>query len=294
VQASGFDYRAWRGNVFSYASSPLNAHAAFNIDWGNGDGSGMQPHRGHRMAIMAIDGDYTNVGLAAVAEGKPSTAVGPWVITGNYANAQVNGTDQFNRFLVGTVWQDGNGNGRYEPGEGRGGVQVMPDRGDWFALTSAGGGYAIPVTAGAYMVRFSGGGVSGAIEKRAEVGEQSMRIDWLVGELPAAVYELTTGLLTLRGVDIHDAQGKVSRFDGELQLVAGKSPLALSLKRAESARYPSTGAGPRFRPETNALELPLVEVRDAGGLVGRYAVELERVPNTSPVQLRLRKAEPVG
>lgn len=48
--------------MFSYTLHPLFGHAAFNIDWGydGGDGTGMQPDRGHRMAIMSVDGDYTN------------------------------------------------------------------------------------------------------------------------------------------------------------------------------------------------------------------------------------------
>ena len=77
-----------RGNVFSYADIALYAHAGFNVDWGGNDGTGMQTGRGHRMAIMSIDGDYTNVGLAAVPESeRPPPQVGPLVVTGNYAYA---------------------------------------------------------------------------------------------------------------------------------------------------------------------------------------------------------------
>jgi len=35
----------------------------------------MQPDRGHRFAIMAIDGDYTNVGIAAVSESDSATCI---------------------------------------------------------------------------------------------------------------------------------------------------------------------------------------------------------------------------
>ena len=60
VAAAGYKYLAARGNVFAYADSSLNAHAAWNMDWGGTEG-GMQTGRGHRKAIMSLDGDYTNV-----------------------------------------------------------------------------------------------------------------------------------------------------------------------------------------------------------------------------------------
>jgi hypothetical protein len=145
--------QAARGNVYAYAASALNAHAAWNIDWGGNDG-GMQESRGHRKAVMALDGEYTNVGLAAVAETDPATGVGPFVVTGNYAQA-ANAPDHYNRFLVGTVWTDQNGNNFYDLGEGIGNVTVVPEGSAYFAITSASGGYAIPITTpGTYQVRF--------------------------------------------------------------------------------------------------------------------------------------------
>ena len=59
----------------------------------------MQPGRGHRMAIMSVDGDYTNVALAAVPESDDSTQVGPLVVTGNYCKANTGATNHYNRFL---------------------------------------------------------------------------------------------------------------------------------------------------------------------------------------------------
>lgn len=180
VTAAGFRYTQARGNVFSYATSALNAHAAWNIDWGTGDGTGMQPGRGHRMGLMAIDGDYTNVGLASVAETNPATGVGPKVVTGNYCHAAENGVDHFNVFLVGTVWQDKNQNSRYDPGEGYGNVMVTPSQGTYYAMTAAGGGYAIPVTAGgALTVNFSGGGVPDA-SRSVTVSGGSVLLDYQV------------------------------------------------------------------------------------------------------------------
>ena len=184
ITAAGFRFSRARGNVFSFADNGLNAHAAFNIDWGPGDGTGMQPGRGHRLAIMAIDGDYSNVGFAIVPENNSTTSVGPLVMTGNFCTAQANGVDHFNRFIVGTVWKDLDGNGRYDPGEGFAGVTVTPNQGDFFAITAAGGGYAIPITtAGDYAVTFSGGGIGPDVTQRVTVGTVSVLLDYLVGSV---------------------------------------------------------------------------------------------------------------
>jgi hypothetical protein len=179
VASAGFHITDARGSVFSYCDSALQGHAAFNVDWGPGDASGMQPGRGHRAAIM---GDYANVGIAALPESDPKTSVGPLVVTGNYASAATNWPDHYNRFVVGTVWQDLDGNGRYDPGEGIDGVTVVPSPGTFFAVTSAGGGYAFPMlAAGPVDVRFSGGGVAPRAT-RVQIGAQSAQVDYEVPE----------------------------------------------------------------------------------------------------------------
>jgi len=188
VADAGFYYSAARGNVFSYAKHGLHAHAGFNIDWGPGDDTGMQPGRGHRMAIMSLDGNYTNVGVAAVGELNPATSVGPVVVTGNFCAASVFYPDHYNRFLVGTVWHDANGNQLYEPGEGAGGVTVLPDHGTFYAVTSGSGGYAIPVTSsGTYEITFSGPGVSAGSTRTVSVGDVSVLLDLVIEETSPAV-----------------------------------------------------------------------------------------------------------
>ncbi|CDH46426.1 hypothetical protein [Candidatus Contendibacter odensensis] len=208
ITAAGFRFTLARGSVFSYATSALNTHAAWNIDWGPGDGSGMQPGRGHRMGLMAIDFDYTNVGLAAVAETNPATAIGPLVVTGNYCYATENGVDQFNVFLVGTVWQDKDKNGRYDPGEGYGNVMVQPSQGTYYAMTAAGGGYAIPVTAsGALTVNFSGGGVPSA-SRNVTVSGSSVLLDYQIdaaGPTPTPLSTLLTNISTRGWVGTGDS-----------------------------------------------------------------------------------------
>ena len=174
VTQAGFEYTVIRGNVFSHADNALNAHAAFNIDWGNVT-DGMQSGRPHRQAIMALDGNYTNVGLAVYQY--TGSEVGPYVVTGNYCHA-AGESNHYNTFIVGTVWEDLNGNGLYDPGEGKSMVKVMPSQGDYYAFTSAGGGYAIPTPdAGTYTLTFSGGELAGTVTKTVEVINQSVLCD---------------------------------------------------------------------------------------------------------------------
>lgn len=184
VTASGFNCNGGRVSVFSFSTSALNAHAALNIDWGNGPG-GMQDPPGHRFAIMGVwpfagVGFLTNVGLAMVPENDPMTQVGPLVFSGAYC--QAGGMDH-NRFIVGTVWEDLNGDGDYDQGEGIGGVTVMPDKGTFYAVTGDAGGYAIPITsADDYMVTMSGPNLgSSGVTLAVTVGAGSAQLDLLVG-----------------------------------------------------------------------------------------------------------------
>jgi len=179
VTDAGFSYMSIRGNVFSYSLDAVYGHAGFNIDWGGNDGTGMQTGRGHRQAIMAMDGNYTNVGIAIVSETDPATDVGPLVITGNYAFANGASPNHYNRFLVGTVWKDLNDNDMYDPGEGIGNITISPDSGNYYAVTSNSGGYAVPVNAGDYIVTFSGTGISGDITKAVSVDSASVLLDLL-------------------------------------------------------------------------------------------------------------------
>jgi hypothetical protein len=216
IQAAGFMYTVASGSVFSYAESALHGHAAWNIDWGNSnDGTGMQEGRGHRAATMSIDGDFTNVGIAAVPESSPATDVGPLVVTGNYCSANTNSADHFNRFIVGSVFEDADGDSRYDPGEGIGGVTVTPDHGTYYAVTGTAGGYAIPVlSVGDYEVTITGVGapaslaktVSSTLSRTVTVGSESVLLDFEFGSLQDCGDEnglaTATGTITFNDTDL--------------------------------------------------------------------------------------------
>lgn len=189
VGPAGFFFPAGglRGNSLGFVQSPRYGHAAWNIDWGPfvpPVPPGMQDGRPHRNGVMSAPDaiatlDMTNVGIAAVAT---SGDLGPLVVVANHANANTAVGDHYDRFLVGTVWQDLDGDALYDAGEGRSGVLVSTDVAARFAVTSAGGGYAIPVlAAGAMQVTFSGGGLPTHVAD-VTVGADSVLVDYEVPE----------------------------------------------------------------------------------------------------------------
>jgi len=104
--------------------------------------------------------------------------VGPLVVTGNFCYADTNSANHYNRFLVGTVWQDANGNNQYDPGEGMAGITVMPDVGEYFAITANSGGYAFPaLPTGTYQVTFSGNGITTPVTRMSMVNTTSVLLD---------------------------------------------------------------------------------------------------------------------
>lgn len=168
------------GHAYGFATSPVHGHAVWAANWGAGPG-GMIAGRPNRAIVL---GDLANAGIAVVPVPVPGAgdALGPLVAVASLADGNELFADHHNRFLVGTVWEDLDGDGRYDPGEGIAGVRVEPDAGGFFATTAAGGGYAIPVTsAGVYHVTFSGGGVPPAV-RPVVVGEASVLVDYRVPE----------------------------------------------------------------------------------------------------------------
>lgn len=178
VRRSGFAFSSLEMSVYAYSTTAVQTHGALNIDWGFGP-DGMQPGRGHRQAIMGSSsvGPSTNVGIALVPDNNPRNELGPLVFSGVYVTA-LEGGNHFNRFIVGTVWDDRDGDGMYDPGEGLGGVRLQPDRGSWHAVTGDAGGFSIPVTEpGTYRIHLSGGQLPSPVVHTVTVGAESVLLD---------------------------------------------------------------------------------------------------------------------
>jgi predicted phage tail protein len=169
-------YTSWSSageNIFAYAQSPFEAHAAFAIDWGGGPG-GIQSPPGHRQNIMSTG--FREVGIGMVDAPGPA-AVGPLLVTQDFGNRFGFG----NPFLLGAVYNDANNNGFYNQGEGLGSVNLaITGTGGTFNVASTpAGGYQLQVPAGTYQVTASGGGLSSPVVQNVTIGTQNVRLNFI-------------------------------------------------------------------------------------------------------------------
>lgn len=137
IDEAGYDWSYISENVFAYANSVAHCHAAFMIDWGN-------PEPGHRHAILDVDGQKRDIGIAIV-EDPAHKAVGPLVVTQDFGMPMKPPADAA-RFIVGVAYADENENGSYDPGEGLEGLKIVPERGAYHAITSKSGGFSVPIS----------------------------------------------------------------------------------------------------------------------------------------------------
>ena len=89
-------------------------------------------------------------------------------------------------FIQGVVYDDANGNARYDVGEGIPGVTVKPNTGSaYHGITSTSGGYAIPMANhhGAVTLAFSGDSLSYSIDITM-TGGRSSKADLRIQEVP--------------------------------------------------------------------------------------------------------------
>jgi hypothetical protein len=192
IVPAGFVYPsvgAVAGNAYGFAANAVHGHAVWAANWGDGAG-GMADGRPNRAVLM---GPLANAGIAVLPDPDTGDLLGPLVAVASHADANPLFANHHNRFLVGTVWDDLDFDGEYDPGEGVGGVSVVPDAGGFFAVTSAGGGFAIPVTSpGTFRVTFSGAGVPARV-RTVGVGEDSVLVDYRVPEPSAPAAGLAAG-----------------------------------------------------------------------------------------------------
>jgi hypothetical protein len=175
ITNQGYNWNAFGENIFAFATSVFEGHAAFAIDWGNGTG-GMENGRGHRANIM--DPGLREVGVGILDHTPPtSNDVGPLVITQDFGNRFNFG----NPWLLGVVFSDANKNGFYDPGEGLGSVNVTAVQVGGTATgsttTLATGAYQLQLPAGTYTVTFSGGGLAAPVVDTATIGASNVKLD---------------------------------------------------------------------------------------------------------------------
>lgn len=121
-------------NLFASAQSPLHAHAAFVIDWGDGNGStagygnGIQSPAGHRDLLLNSGMKEIGIGFQSVSiPGTNVNATGPYVVTEHLASQfRYDGVHYISdAILTGSVYQDTIVHDAfYEPGEGLAGRAI--------------------------------------------------------------------------------------------------------------------------------------------------------------------------
>ncbi len=138
---------AWRGSTgpLDDAATVELQHEELFVDTG-------VPDRGHRVTML--NALFREVGVAVV-EGSYTRSSDGVEFTHSYMQVQDYGTEPGSTpFVLGVVYNDANGNGRYDAGEGDGNVNVS--LGMASVRTNPAGGYTIEVpNAGTYELRFS-------------------------------------------------------------------------------------------------------------------------------------------
>lgn len=157
---------------------------------------------GHRRNLMAPGHSVVGLGL------RPGGYDGMLALMGTQKFSSGGPTEDAGLFLVGVCYEDGNGNGAYDPGEGVGSVMVQTSFGAHHAVTSASGGYAIPIVpvetnSATVNLPFAVAGASwtGIVEpleaayrteQIAAAPPMDITVTWSGGSLPNAVSEVVT------------------------------------------------------------------------------------------------------
>ena len=136
---------AWRGTTgtIDVGNTVENEHVDLFVD-------STVPGRGHRLIMLSNNFREVGIGIIRGNFTQGGTHYDSVMQTQDYGRTQTNST-----FVLGVVYSDANGNGRYDLNEGTANSSVT--LGTVTKLTNAGGGYGFEVlTPGAYTLRFAG------------------------------------------------------------------------------------------------------------------------------------------
>lgn len=292
MQAAGYSYNSAGENIA--ASSYHDAAGLEDLLMVDAGISG----RGHRVNLLNTGGGspFREVGVGYFAAGAPNPRGFSNFVTQDFGRS-ANGP-----FLVGVVYDDSNGNARYDEGEGLPGVTVEPAAGAWYAVTGAAGGYAFPVgTSGTVTVTVSGGAFGAPAQRLIPLTGENVKADFLAGEAAATPSNSAS-----------DSDG--DGFCDELELALGTSPfvsgdtpfggapagsvplvvpkLRISLDFARPDRDAVTFAARLPVPEGFSPEARRV-VLDVGGVIRDVTLDAKGRATTGAgesVRLKLRKA----
>lgn len=167
MSAAGFPWWGYAESIAGGYAVPEETLAALITDSG-------VPDLGHRNQLLGIGSPYSDlqeVGVGYVHGGGPFH---------DYYTIDSGYTADRRPFLTGVVYNDLNGNGRYDAGEGLGGVTITVS-GVGSTTSFDSGGYNLQLNPGTYTVTASGGGLSAPVTQTVTVGAASYRLNILPG-----------------------------------------------------------------------------------------------------------------
>jgi serralysin len=150
------------------------------ISWGGSGAVTQAQIDSFHAGLFRSPGHRTNIESTGFRE------IGIGVATGEYQGSNgITATEAFARsgsssFLLGTTFDDRDGDRAYDPGEGLGGVSIdirNTAGQSWHATSWDAGGWQLALPAGSYSVTFSGGGLAAPVTKSAVVGSVNVKLD---------------------------------------------------------------------------------------------------------------------
>ena len=169
ISGAGFAWTSYGESIAAGYATADSVLRALIIDKGI-------PSLGHRRHLLAIDDVYKN--LNQVGVGIVEGGDGPYV---NYFTIDTASGYGSQSFLTGAVFNDINGNGKYDLGESVGSATVTV-AGVGSINTFSTGGYSFPLNPGTYQVTFSGGQLNAPVTKTIAIGNQNVRMNILTNE----------------------------------------------------------------------------------------------------------------
>ena len=150
--------------------------------------------------------DFSEVG-ASYASNFNSTLRNYWSLQAAYSNLS-------DVFLTGFVYDDRNGDNRFDADEGMAGVTI--ESGPLSTVTGAAGNWTLKVAGGAHTVRASGGGLSQAKTVNVVVGTENVQIDFReTGPVQVNFSSNSSWTNSNKAVDV-DGNGVISPLDALL------------------------------------------------------------------------------
>ncbi len=175
ITAEGYNWSTYGENIAAMTSGSLKNSDVSSMHQNLFVDSGISG-RGHRKNIMEPNFESVGIGVLNALWGYNGWNQNSSVVTEDF------GANSSGPFLTGALYQDGNGDSFYTPGEGLGSVTVTAvresDAQTFTVQTWNSGGYTLEVNAGTYAVTFSGGSLSSSIVySNIVVNSKNVKVD---------------------------------------------------------------------------------------------------------------------